>query len=119
MVSCRNTKCSETFPSEKKMEVHFSKEHDNSAKEKSICKECGEVIEYYPSAKSGKYCSECQKDRPWDNMNSGENDPELPEIYYQKTYSQDEVTERDAELESIVRGDVSEIEVKKEFKKKV
>lgn len=92
MVSCRDEECSETFEDERHMEVHFSTKHDDSAKEKSICKECGDLIEYYPSSKDGLYCSECQKkNTPWDWDNGMEEGMQLssnlPDEFYEKAHS--------------------------------
>lgn len=119
MVSCRNEDCSEEFSSEDEMEVHFSKEHDESAKEKSLCVECGEMIEYYPSSKPGKYCSECQKDRPWDNGGAGGRHLyDIPDEYKEKSYDIDEPPEREFNVTTERRGDISEQTVITAFMKR-
>jgi 5-methylcytosine-specific restriction endonuclease McrA len=52
--------CSECNPHSGENNPNFSGGKDSS---KCLC--CGDTIHYYPSAKSGKYCSDCQKERPW------------------------------------------------------
>jgi DNA-directed RNA polymerase subunit RPC12/RpoP len=67
MVTCPT--CSEEFETEGGVKKHHYYKHNESiAKEHTECVECGSEFEYYPSEKTGYYCSECS-DNSWGNEN--------------------------------------------------
>jgi 5-methylcytosine-specific restriction endonuclease McrA len=47
---------------------HFNVHNESIALEESICKDCGNEFEYYPSDKKGIYCSNCA-DNSWGTEN--------------------------------------------------
>lgn len=67
MPSCPT--CEKELDTETGVKLHHYKVHEESiALDESKCKECGESFEYYPSSKSGIYCSNCV-DNSWGNKN--------------------------------------------------